>query len=190
MDVDVTSLHHRHATHRWERTSVGDLLERMTWSFPDKDAIIGREGAYGDEAFRRLTYRQADQIANQVAHGLLARGLERGDVVLLFCENSIEGYLVKVAVLGLHPGVAKSAVIGLPHPYWGEAVTAVVIRTPGDTTSEADLIAFCRAALGGYETPKSVVFAESLPETVGGKVLKYKLRVSYADHYENAEAAP
>jgi len=42
VDFDVTSLHHRRATHRWERTSVGDLLERMTWSFPDKDAIIGR----------------------------------------------------------------------------------------------------------------------------------------------------
>ena len=93
------------------------------------------------------------------------------------------------AVLGLHPGVTKSAVIGLPHPYWGEAVTAVVIRTPGDTTSEAELIAFCRASLGGYETPKSVLFADSLPETVGGKVLKYKLRVSYAGHYESAEVA-
>ena len=33
-DFDVTSLHHRRATRRWERTSVGDLLERMTWSFP------------------------------------------------------------------------------------------------------------------------------------------------------------
>jgi acyl-CoA synthetase (AMP-forming)/AMP-acid ligase II len=201
VDFDVTSLHHRHATRRWERTSVGDLLERMTWSFPDKDAIIGREGAYGDEAFRRLTYRQADQIANQVAHGLLARGLERGDVIMLFCENSIEGYLVKVAAAkaGLvcapvNPMMAPdmlAAMIKLVTPRLAvEAVTAVVVRTPGDSTSEAGLIAFCRASLGGYETPKSVVFAESLPETVGGKVLKYKLRVSYAGHYESAEAAP
>src|SRR5450755_1564353 len=201
VDFDVTSLHHRHATRRWERTSVGDLLERMTWSFPDKDAIIGREGAYGDEAFRRLTYRQADQIANQVAHGLLARGLERGDVIMLFCENSIEGYLVKVAAgkAGLvcapvNPMMAPdmlAAMIKLVTPRLAvEAVTAVVVRTPGDSTSEAGLIAFCRASLGGYETPKSVVFAESLPEAVGGKVLKYKLRVSYAGHYESAEAAP
>src|SRR5882757_2002946 len=94
-DFDVTSLHHRRAVNRWERTSVGDLLERMTWSFPDKEAFVGREGAYGDEAFARLTYRQADELANQVAHGLLARGLERGDIVLLFCENSIEAILVK-----------------------------------------------------------------------------------------------
>jgi len=58
VDFDVTSLHHRRATHRWERTSVGDPLERMTWSFPDQEALIGREGAYADPALRRLTYRQ------------------------------------------------------------------------------------------------------------------------------------
>ena len=94
VDFDVTSLHHRRATHRWERTSVGDLLERMTWSFPDQEALVGREGAYADPAFRRLTYRQADQLANQIAHALLARGLGHGDVVMLFCENSVEGYLI------------------------------------------------------------------------------------------------
>ncbi len=93
------------------------------------------------------------------------------------------------AVLGLHPGVAKSAVIGLPHPHWGEAVTAVVIRKPGDTSTETELIAYCRANLAGYETPKGVVFVDSLPETVGGKVLKYKLRVTFAGHYEDAEVA-
>jgi len=53
---------------------------------------------------------------------------------------------------------------------------------------EAELIAHCRAALAGYETPKDVIFTDSLPETVGGKVLKYKLRVTFASHYENAEA--
>ena len=54
---------------------------------------------------------------------------------------------------------------------------------PGDTPTEAELIAHCRAALAGYETPKSVVFADALPETVGGKVLKYKLRATHAAHY-------
>jgi acyl-CoA synthetase (AMP-forming)/AMP-acid ligase II len=116
-DFDVTSLHHRRASRRWERTSAGDLLERLTWSFPDKDAIIGREGAYGDEAFRRLSYRQANQIANQIAHGLLARGLEHGDVVLLCCENSVEGYLIKIAAATAGPvspagGVACDRAMG------------------------------------------------------------------------------
>jgi Acyl-CoA synthetases (AMP-forming)/AMP-acid ligases II len=105
VDLDVTSLHHRRAVHRWERMSVGDLIERVTWSRPDKVAIVGRPGAYADEQLRALTYRQADEAANQVAHALLASGLERGDVVLLFCENSVEAYLAKIGIAkaGLSP---------------------------------------------------------------------------------------
>jgi acyl-CoA synthetase (AMP-forming)/AMP-acid ligase II len=60
-------------------------------------------------------------------------------------------------------------------------ITAVVMRKPGteagiEPVSEADLIAFCRARLAGFETPKRVVFVEKYPETVGGKVLKHVLR--------------
>jgi acyl-CoA synthetase (AMP-forming)/AMP-acid ligase II len=107
VDLDVTSLHHRRAVHRWERMSVGDLIERVTWSRPDKAAIVGRPGAYADERFATLTYRQADQAANQVAHALLVRGLQRGDVVLLFCENSVEAYLAKI-------GIAKAGLVAAP----------------------------------------------------------------------------
>jgi acyl-CoA synthetase (AMP-forming)/AMP-acid ligase II len=87
------------------------------------------------------------------------------------------------AVLGQHPAVLRSAVIGLPHEHWGEAVTAVVVPRPDTTASEAELIAFCRERLAGYESPKRIVFAESLPETVGGKILKYKLRAEHTDLY-------
>jgi acyl-CoA synthetase (AMP-forming)/AMP-acid ligase II len=79
--------------------------------------------------------------------------------------------------------VAKSAVIGLPHEHWTEAVTAVVVRAPGAAADEAELIGFCRERLAGYETPKGVLFVDELPETVGGKVLKYKLRATFSDHY-------
>jgi acyl-CoA synthetase (AMP-forming)/AMP-acid ligase II len=104
---DVTSLYNRRAVNRWERTSVGDLLERVTWSFPDKEAMVGADGAFADPRLRRLTYRQADQLANQVADGLLARGLRRGDIVMLFCENSVEGILLKL-------GVAKAGLVCAP----------------------------------------------------------------------------
>jgi acyl-CoA synthetase (AMP-forming)/AMP-acid ligase II len=67
-------------------------------------------------------------------------------------------------------------------------VTAVVVRTPGDSTTEAELIAHCRASQAGYETPKAVVFTGALPETVGGKVLKYKLRATHAAHYDGSES--
>jgi acyl-CoA synthetase (AMP-forming)/AMP-acid ligase II len=75
-----------------------------------------------------------------------------------------------------HPGVAQVAVIGLPDERWGEMVTAVVVGREGGQLSEEDVIGFCRERLAGYETPKRVVFRSELPETVGGKVLKYRLR--------------
>ncbi|NMO93189.1 AMP-binding protein [Actinomycetospora sp. TBRC 11914] len=104
---DVTSLRGRRAVHRWERTSVGDVFERMTWSYPDQVAIIGRPGAWSADRFRRVTYRDADRIANQVAHGLLARGLEPAARVLLFCENSVEAWLAKI-------GIAKAGLVAMP----------------------------------------------------------------------------
>lgn len=96
--MDVTNLHGRRATERWERLSVGDLFERVTWSSPDKEAIVAWEGAFADAALQRVTYREADALANRVANALLARGLERGDRVVLFCENSVEAYLAKFAI--------------------------------------------------------------------------------------------
>jgi acyl-CoA synthetase (AMP-forming)/AMP-acid ligase II len=87
------------------------------------------------------------------------------------------------AVLQEHPDVLRAAVIGLAHDRWGEAVTAVVVPRPGTSPVEADVIAFCKERLAGFETPKAIVFADALPETVGGKVLKYKLRAAHAGHY-------
>lgn len=105
--IDVETLRGRRAVNRWERTSVGDVFERLTWSYPDKVAITGRPGAYGEERFSSLTYRQADELANQIAHALAGRGLEPGARVVLFCENSVEAYLTKI-------GVAKAGMVAMP----------------------------------------------------------------------------
>jgi acyl-CoA synthetase (AMP-forming)/AMP-acid ligase II len=105
--IDVTSLHHRRAANRWERVSVGDVLERLTWSYPDQEAIVGWPGAYSHPDHARLTYRQANDIATQVANGLLARGLQHGDRVMLCCENSVEAYLTKI-------GIAKAGLVCVP----------------------------------------------------------------------------
>src|SRR5580700_7153449 len=168
-DLDVTSLHHRRATHRWERTSVGDLLERMTWSFPDTEALVGREGAYADPAFARLTYRQADQVANQIAHALLARGLDRGDVVMLFCENSVEGYLIKI-------GAAKAGLVVAPmNPMMAPDMISAMIRLvePRLAVVDAEFWAAAEApfaasglevgvtiTIGGGPVPGSVSFSD------------------------------
>src|SRR5919206_435023 len=120
--LDVTSLHGRRAVQRWERTSVGDLFERVTWSYPDKEAIVAWDGAYADPANRRITYRGADELANRVANALLDRGLQRGDRVLMFCENSVEAYLTKF-------GIAKAGLTCVPiNPMLAPDVIAYLIE--------------------------------------------------------------
>ena len=83
MPIDVTSLYDRRSDNRWDRICVGDILERVTWSRPDRIALAGWAGAFGEPAFERLTYRQASDAVNRFANGPLARGLIRGDRVLL-----------------------------------------------------------------------------------------------------------
>jgi len=75
-------------------------------------------------------------------------------------------------VLDEFPGVTESAVVGAPHPDFGEAVVAVVIGT-GD---EAAMIAECRRQLAPYKSPKRIVFVDELPRNAMGKVQKNLLR--------------
>ena len=74
------------------------------------------------------------------------------------------------------PGVRESAVIGVPHPDFGEGVVAVV-EGQGD---EAALIGVLRGRLAGYKTPKRLVFVETLPRNAMGKVQKALLRQTYS----------
>ncbi|PJT48655.1 acyl-CoA synthetase, partial [Streptomyces albidoflavus] len=73
-----------------------------------------------------------------------------------------------------HPAVAETAVVGLPDDKWIEAVTAVVV-TRADTT-EAELLAHTRERLASFQTPKRIVFTDSLPRNASGKILKRELR--------------
>jgi acyl-CoA synthetase (AMP-forming)/AMP-acid ligase II len=82
------------------------------------------------------------------------------------------------SVLSMHPGVQRVAVVGVPDERWGEAVTAVVVPVVDGGVTAEELIAFGRERLAGFETPKEVIFVDALPETVGGKVMKYRIRQS------------
>jgi acyl-CoA synthetase (AMP-forming)/AMP-acid ligase II len=81
--------------------------------------------------------------------------------------------------LATHPAVSQTAVIGVPHLKWGEAVLAVVVAREGTAVSEAELIAHVKAALGSVAAPKTVVFAETLPLNPAGKVDKKAIRKPY-----------
>jgi acyl-CoA synthetase (AMP-forming)/AMP-acid ligase II len=86
-------------------------------------------------------------------------------------------------VIWAHPAVQDCAVIGTPHPDWGEAVTAVVELNQGAQATEEELIAYCRPVLGGIKTPKKVLFVDALPRSANGKVLKKDVREPFwRDH--------
>ncbi|HSD11495.1 MAG TPA: malonyl-CoA synthase [Candidatus Binatia bacterium] len=77
-------------------------------------------------------------------------------------------------------GVVESAVVGIPHPDFGEAVIAVVKRHPGrDDVTEDAVLRAARAALAAYKAPKRIFFAEELPRNAMGKVQKNLLQERY-----------
>jgi len=78
------------------------------------------------------------------------------------------------------PQVSEVAVIGLPHPRWVEAVTAVVVVKAGQSLSADEVMAHCTAGMAGFKAPKHVVFAPALPKNPSGKLLKRELRQTYA----------
>lgn len=78
-------------------------------------------------------------------------------------------------------GVVESAVIGVPHPEFGEAVTAVIVAQAQAKVSEAEVIAILKAKIANFKVPKRVYFLEDLPRNSMGKVQKNVLR----DQFKN-----
>ena len=93
-------------------------------------------------------------------------------------------YAIEVeAAINAHPAVMMSAVIGLPHDEWGEAVHAEVVLSENTSSneqiSEDELIGFVKDTLGRFKAPKSVSFVTELPTSAVGKVLRRSIREKY-----------
>jgi fatty-acyl-CoA synthase len=80
-----------------------------------------------------------------------------------------------------HPAVIECAVIGVPHPKWGETPMALVVLRPGETPSEQDILDHCRQKLAHFKCPTAVAFTPELPRTATGKLQKFRLREQFWD---------
>jgi len=99
------------------------------------------------------------------------------DMIVTGAENV---YPIEVeSALSEHPDVADVAVIGVPDERWGETVKAIVVRRPGSSLTEEDLLSWSRDRIAGFKRPRSVDFVEELPRNPTGKLLKRVLREPY-----------
>ncbi|HLT68932.1 MAG TPA: fatty acid--CoA ligase, partial [Acidimicrobiales bacterium] len=81
-----------------------------------------------------------------------------------------------------HPAVAEAAVIGLPHPKWGERPLACVVLREGQQATKEDIVSFLEGRVAKWWLPDDVVFIDSIPKTSVGKFSKKELREQFADY--------
>ncbi|WP_228001761.1 AMP-binding protein [Nocardia australiensis] len=117
--------------------------------------------------------------------GYLTIADRKKDVIITGGEN-VSSIEVEDCLFS-HPAVAEVAVIAVPSEKWGETIKALVVLNadtePGSTT-ESELIGWCKQRLAGYKAPTSVEFRSELARTATGKLQKFKLRTPYWDGRE------
>lgn len=129
----------------------------------------GDVGHFDEDGFLTITDRKKDMI---ISGGLNVYPTE--------VEN----------IMYQHSGVEQCAVIGVADDYWVEVPCAIVVRKPGATCDEAELIEFVRERLAHFKAPKAVVFVDELPVSAAGKVLKRELRQRYGDVRAGSSSRP
>ena len=138
------------------------------WQMPEKNA----EEFTGDGYFR------TGDVGSVSADGYVTIVGRSKDLIITGGYN-VYPKEIELAI-GEIEGVHESAVVGVPHPDFGEAVTAVIVRQPGASApSEKDVVAALKARLANFKVPKSVHFVEELPRNALGKVQKNVLKERY-----------
>ncbi len=99
---------------------------------------------------------------------------DRGKDVIISGGENISSIEVEQAICA-HPAVLECAVVGIPHPHWGERPKAFVTLNQGATATPQEIIAFCRERLAHYKCPDAIEFGP-LPKTSTGKIQKFVLR--------------
>jgi acyl-CoA synthetase (AMP-forming)/AMP-acid ligase II len=97
----------------------------------------------------------------------------------MFVVGGFNAYPAEVEqMLATHPGVAESAVVGVPDERLGEVGRAFVVARPGVDLDPAEIVEWCRARMANFKAPRTVVVVDVLPRNASGKVLKFELRQS------------
>jgi fatty-acyl-CoA synthase len=157
-------------------------------------AGMGEEGeiVVGGPTVMRGYHRDAPATAAAVRDGWLHTGDlgRRDDDGYVFITGRVKDVIITGGenvspaeveeVLRTHPDVADVAVIGTPHPRWGEQVTAVVVRRPGATVDPESLGAFAGQHLAGFKRPRRFAFVAALPRNAYNKVQTHVLKKELA----------
>jgi long-chain acyl-CoA synthetase len=133
-----------------------------------------------DEVFRDGWYRTGDE-GHLDADGYVYLVDRVKDMIVTGGENV---YSVEVEnAISTHAAVEQVAVIGIPHPTWGEQVHAIVVLRPGFEATEEELLQHARTTIANYKVPKSLEFrTEPIPLSGALKPLKRELRRPYWEH--------
>jgi acyl-CoA synthetase (AMP-forming)/AMP-acid ligase II len=141
----------------------GPHIVQGYWAAPDKTQRALQGG-----------WLRTGDVASIDADGFV-RILDRVKDMINRGGEKIYGIEVE-SVLYTFPGVAEAAVVGMPHPVFGEVPVAFVAALPGATLDPEAIRAHCATRLADFKVPVSVRFLDSLPRNPGGKVLKQALK--------------
>jgi malonyl-CoA/methylmalonyl-CoA synthetase len=143
------------------------------WRMPEKTKEEFATDAEGTRWFRTGDVGRIDERGYVVIVGRSKDLIISGGYNVYPAE--IEGYINEM------PGVAESAVIGAPHPDFGEAVVAVVVARPGHALDGAAVVAALKGRIANFKVPKRVFVVPDLPRNAMGKVQKKLLRDQHRD---------
>jgi long-chain acyl-CoA synthetase len=147
-----------------EICAKGPQVMQGYWRQPEANAA----------AFTTDGYFRTGDIGTFDAQGFLKIVDRKKDMIIVSGFNVFPNEIEAVAT-GC-PGVAECACVGVPDEKSGEAVKLFVVKAPGATLTEADVIAHCRKELTGYKMPRTVRFVDTLPKSTVGKILRRELR--------------
>ena len=157
-----------------ELYSKGPMMFDEYWKLPEKT-----KSSFRDEWF------SAGDLAKKDENGYFYIVDRKDNMIITGGEHVYPSEVEEV--LCTHDSVFDTAIIGLPHEKWGEAVTAVVVLKEGKNTTEEELIDLCGEHLASFKKPKKVIFIspDEMPRTASGKILHKRLRDKYGGAIED-----